>query len=262
MGDAVAVHEEAQDPFERARLAWSEGYAIIAAAVNQVLAEKKTGLKVQSPPPLVGATLLRCRLRLTDALIDVPNIPRRISRSVEQADWRPWFVGDINGDRTEAAGWVGCAYQPIGGDELAQILSLLRSRDHWTRDDWHRKIVKPVEDSGPRFERWLIEVKTHCASRPPATEKTEAVFLGNGRIRIGRQVVCLDGAQANVVQALVELQAATKRRLINHSGVGDAHQVLKKVSTSFPVLAPHIDLPGRRGTGGYRTSIRLAVSDD
>lgn len=90
-------------------------------------------------------------------------------------------------------------------------------------------------------------------------EERLAFFHGDGLYRVdGVPPIRLEGAQADVLEALVETHAATKDRLISSSGHSDAPRVLKSICASFPQLAPFITLPGRKGKGGYSTTIRPA----
>lgn len=82
-----------------------------------------------------------------------------------------------------------------------------------------------------------------------------ATWLGDGRVRIGGAVIELSGRDASIVQAMVELRAATTRELIVRSGYEDAVRYLRRVVEKHPELAPHIQFPGRERLRGYRTTI-------
>jgi hypothetical protein len=83
-------------------------------------------------------------------------------------------------------------------------------------------------------------------------------WLGNGRIQIGEEIIVLEDQQAGVMAALVELGAATQAQLVKRSGYKDAVKVLKHIKKKWPELAPHIQTPWARGSGGYRTTIKKA----
>ncbi|MBI3461844.1 MAG: hypothetical protein HY000_02125 [Planctomycetes bacterium] len=83
-----------------------------------------------------------------------------------------------------------------------------------------------------------------------------SVYLGDGLIEVDGEPYRLEPAQEMVIEALVELRAATKEQLIERSGVEDAVNVLKAICQAIPQLSTHITLPGGRGKGGYRTTIR------
>jgi hypothetical protein len=59
-----------------------------------------------------------------------------------------------------------------------------------------------------------------------------------------------------VVDALVTLRGASKPELIEKSGVGNAPRALKAICAKYSLLQPFISLPGKRGAGGYSTTIR------
>jgi len=87
----------------------------------------------------------------------------------------------------------------------------------------------------------------------PASD--EAEFLGDGQYRVGSRELQLTGAQADVMQALVEKRSATKGQLNAASGIENSPRVLRKIRQSIPELAPYIKMPGARGRGGYSTTI-------
>ena len=82
-----------------------------------------------------------------------------------------------------------------------------------------------------------------------------AEFLGSGRYRVVGEELCFEGQQAKALAALVQLRSATKQSLVDKSGVEDAPRVLRMICKKFPQLAPFIRLPGKKGAGGYSTSI-------
>ncbi len=84
----------------------------------------------------------------------------------------------------------------------------------------------------------------------------EAFSLGDGCFEVGSEAIKLESAQASVLESLVTLRAATKSELVRQSGVADAPRVLKQIKRQVPVLSRFILIPGRRGKGGYRTTIR------
>lgn len=84
---------------------------------------------------------------------------------------------------------------------------------------------------------------------------TEVVYLGGGRLRIGTVTVALEGQEELVLEALVDLQAATKMQLERESGVSDAVRILKGIVKKHS-LEGYVTSPGRRGAGGYQTTIQ------
>ena len=82
----------------------------------------------------------------------------------------------------------------------------------------------------------------------------KAVWLGKGVVRIGDEPVALEYQEATVLQALIQLGgAATRPDLEKKASVKDVAEIMKKLETRFP---GYITLPGRRGRGGYGTTIK------
>ncbi len=93
--------------------------------------------------------------------------------------------------------------------------------------------------------------------RPAAPpEPREAVYLGQGRVRIGNGTISLAGQEHAVIEALVDLKAASKSDLETKSGYADAVKVLRRIRDKYPVLKPYIIMAGKRNSGGYQTTIR------
>jgi len=83
--------------------------------------------------------------------------------------------------------------------------------------------------------------------------------MGRGVYCIGDETIKLEPAEDNVLTALIQLGgAATKDELIRKSGPANAPAVLRRIVKKWPALKRHITLPGARGKGGYRTTIRPA----
>jgi hypothetical protein len=84
------------------------------------------------------------------------------------------------------------------------------------------------------------------------------MWIGNNRIAVGDKTIVLEFTEGTVLQALIELGAATKPELEKRSRVDDAVAVLKRVKKKYPELSPCISTPGSRGRGGYSTTIGTA----
>jgi hypothetical protein len=86
------------------------------------------------------------------------------------------------------------------------------------------------------------------------------VYLGNDlyeRPSTGEKIR-LTGVEAQVMESLVDLGAAEKARLRQYSGLDDesaAVNALRTIRKKFPILRPHVILPGGRNKGGYRTTV-------
>lgn len=87
------------------------------------------------------------------------------------------------------------------------------------------------------------------------TSNEQCVYLGGRRIRCNKKTIALGDAQADVVEALVELEAATEEQLARCSGRSFPGRILRSILKQHPALAAEITLPGKRGRGGYATTI-------
>lgn len=88
--------------------------------------------------------------------------------------------------------------------------------------------------------------------------RTFAVRLGDGRYKVGGETLKIGKTPDKVLGALVSLGAAMKQELADKAGVRDACRHLRLIVRKYPLLAPYISLPGRKGQGGYRTTIKPA----
>ncbi len=121
-----------------------------------------------------------------------------------------------------------------------------------------RRLLAALErqsKTGAGDERLLDHLPLPPASTEGRAEQ-EAVWLGKGRVRIGDQTLSLEPQFADVLEALIELRAATKPELQKRSGREEPGRLLNKLVRKIPSLRPYIVLPGRRGKGGYSTTIR------
>lgn len=87
----------------------------------------------------------------------------------------------------------------------------------------------------------------------------DAVWLRDMRVRVGDEVIVLEQQEACVLQALLELGAATGRQLRKRSGVLDAVKVFHKMRRKYPTLRNYLQPAGKRGQGGYRTTLGSAA---
>jgi len=86
----------------------------------------------------------------------------------------------------------------------------------------------------------------------------DAAYLDGHRLRIGADAFSLTFRQRAVLGALVRLGASDKGQLETESGYSDAIRVLRDIVRKYPRLQQHITFPGRKGRGGYRTTIMQA----
>jgi len=150
----------------------------------------------------------------------------------------------------------------IGPGKLDAELACERNAD--LPDDLCRLLDLPIPQPSPtkgmsdqdvegEVSTMLPRVKNDPEAGPP---KPEAVWLGKGRVRIGDETLSLEPQFADVLEALVGLGAAMKPDLQKRSGRDEPGRLLNKLVRKFPRLRSYIVLPGRRGKGGYRTTIR------
>jgi hypothetical protein len=76
---------------------------------------------------------------------------------------------------------------------------------------------------------------------------------------VGNEAIRLTGYQADVLESLVTLRAASLEQLRNASGCESASAVLKQICAAHKLLAPFIKMPGGKNKGGYSTTIRNAA---
>jgi len=85
---------------------------------------------------------------------------------------------------------------------------------------------------------------------------TEARYFGNGLVTVGNDAYRLEGSDEIAVEALVDQRAATLGELRRTSGLQDVNRILRQLQAKMPALGRHILMPGGKGKGGYRTTIR------
>lgn len=137
---------------------------------------------------------------------------------------------------------------PTEQQKLAQQLLAAR---------WHA-IAMPIDEVATlqeRIRRERAKLDEAKASHSMDGDPDRVVWLGNGRVKIGTEPpIKLEAQEAYVLQALIEAGgAASKPELVKCSRVEDVVGTMRKLKKRFP---DHIVTPGRRGKGGYRTSIR------
>lgn len=125
---------------------------------------------------------------------------------------------------------------------------------------YQRMFFEPPATQSERKALWTRCVFTLDLIREQAGTgrggDSDVLFHGDGLYTCGDNAIRLEGSQAYVLEALVELRAATKDDLVRQSGVDDAPRVLRTIRKANDLLAPAIRLPGGKGKGGYATTIR------
>ena len=106
----------------------------------------------------------------------------------------------------------------------------------------------------------ILMVLEADAEAPPATDKPEAPLPAfdpaTEQLLLNGRRYSLEDNEVNVLRALVGKGALQLGQLRNQSGCDKANQVLSNLRRKYPALKKHIILPGRKGRGGYSTTIR------
>jgi HEAT repeat protein len=154
--------------------------------------------------------------------------------------------------RWEAARSLG----RLGACALQAVPALIEARQHPDRnlraeaDEALRRITPD------KYAAILLSESLSPGSVIRPSIVTMARYLGDGRCQVGADPEFrIEEKEAYVLEAIVELRAADKKSLIERSGVADAPRILKRIREKYLKLAPHIVCPGRRGRGGYSTTI-------
>lgn len=86
-----------------------------------------------------------------------------------------------------------------------------------------------------------------------------ARYLGDGRYQVGDDApLKLQESENHVLASLIDLGgSASKPELVLQTGKDDAPRVLRSIKEKYRRLAKFIFLPGGKGKGGYRTTIRV-----
>lgn len=102
-----------------------------------------------------------------------------------------------------------------------------------------------------------------CETQPPEKEPaSKAFYLGDRRYRVDNNPpLILQESEDHVLRSLIELGGAgSKGDIERQSGKSDGPRILKRVREKYPELSQFINLPGKKGNAGYRTSIQRATN--
>ena len=163
---------------------------------------------------------------------------------------------DKNGHvRREAAESLG----KLGECALRAVPALIEARHHadpTLQTEAEAALRKIAPD---KYAAILLDESFVAPTHRQLPVKTVARYLGARRCQVGAEPeFMIDERESYVLQALVELRVADKAALIKKSGVKTAPRVLKRICEKYAQLATYIVLPGKRGSGGYRTTIKGA----
>jgi hypothetical protein len=152
-------------------------------------------------------------------------------------------------------GWLG-ADAPLEADigdlPVSEVLRCLR------------EAIACRDAGGPevppaRLDPRVLGLPPDCPrAAVPAAGVPDAAWLGDGRVRVGPDLLTLAPQYADALEALLRLGGtATGPELDERSGRRRAGALLRALVKRHPCLGPHIRCPGRRGGGGYSTTVQL-----
>lgn len=146
----------------------------------------------------------------------------------------------------------------LDGEEGEDLEARIRDYAADDRRDFLTRLVEGIRGRGRDcpFDELRSEIArewNYAVAALPVVPPV--VFHSDGLYMAGAMPIRLEGAEADVMQALVELKAATADQLVKRSGDSHAVRDLKSIKNKHPFLGEHIILPTRKGQGGYRTTI-------
>jgi hypothetical protein len=126
---------------------------------------------------------------------------------------------------------------------------------------WRRR-KRVILSTGSELVRWL-ESEIERIQRGGKTPVGWAPLFdaGSGVLYLRARAVCLEANEQDVLGALVERTATTLQVLKKASDCDNPSRVLKGLVKKYPELKKHIVLPGRKGQGGYSTTIRFGAPE-
>lgn len=148
-------------PAQDARSAWEDGFSIVAAALNSVLAKRCPGSTIEAAPTRPGLTLRDCRARLLDAL-------RRSLISMPEPDKiAPWCVGYVNGRKNDETRVGALIYDPEPDETLKYHCEFLcNHRKEWKPTDWKSLIVQAAVRDAREWRGFLDRLDDGEAADP------------------------------------------------------------------------------------------------
>jgi hypothetical protein len=115
-----------------------------------------------------------------------------------------------------------------------------------------------LQAARPRFraacEALEAEVRQHEPT--PGKKKTGATRIGPRQYRAEGEQFCLTAREDAVIEALMASGPMDGGTLTDRSGWKDAPRVLRNIVQKYPLLRPYMRFPGKRGGGGYSTTIQ------
>lgn len=227
----------------------------------ELLVEKEEKLAALSDDPITCPENLGWRglneKVLTSCWSNAHEAARGWALMTLQMLYWPFFETELDRNLAELPEWK---FQPITDLDEQRAFA-----EHLLADHWRVLVIPPDELSALqeriRRERAKLSLSELGAGnrRPPKTDaaKPKCVWLGECRYQIGDEPPkAIPRQYADVLESLVVLRAATTQILEKHANRSGVSKLLGKLRKNYKELAPYIILPGRKGTGGYQTTIR------
>jgi len=225
----------------KAREAWEAGYAILVCRANELLEENGVSLAVESGTAVTPADSMSSLPKVYERLVKHLRLLEAEVDDLTASEFRPWQFGRSLLDVPPIPSFV---------DQMCDVFSGMYEGDQ----TWKCEFVEPMRHHAQTVREWFDGLERQLAE---PSHKEVAWMHRGGLVMIGDEQLKLEGSEADVLEALVVLQAATTADLIERSGRGDsAPRVLRKIYSKHTILQPFITLPKRKGQGGYRTTIR------
>lgn len=128
----------------------------------------------------------------------------------------------------------------------------------------HRELIEWVADDAlaniDPEKHATLKLQEAMAGEEGSTKQgcDTALFERPNKVKIADAApIVLEDIEAAVIQALIELGAGNQLQLADRSGVNQPGRILKRIVDKHPQLGRYIILPGRKGHGGYRTTIEM-----
>lgn len=191
------------------------------------------------------------RIEMTAATIGASGAERESAvREFWQAHKSLKLFSGVTGPETVIALQMGAEFS-------ARVYSAIYDWEHYHHPE---RLATSVAVRRPQINNGSsLEINEHDGDDPLPTPHPSLsgrpVYCGGGEIRFGNgESIRLEGAEAEVIDALVTKGPLSKRLLVELSGVDNAVAVIRRVHDKFPALQDWmVSRPGKGG-GGYRVN--------
>lgn len=119
----------------------------------------------------------------------------------------------------------------------------------------------PTVEHARKLRSYCADVRACLGEKPPTKVQEATAVLQDNRVVIGDHAIVLGLQEKDVIGALAKLKSADLPTLKKASGYEYAATVLKRLThkKQNALLKQFIVMPGKRGSGGYSTTITLPV---